>query len=196
MPITPARDEATSSPAELITRVRAREAAALASLYDHTVGQVYALALAMLRSREDAEELVVDVYERAWNDAHRYDSSRGTVIAWLLIMCRSRALDLLRQRAARGRTLASLAAEPQDDGHESPRSAAEADERNQILGVALEQLSPVRRQLISLAFFEDLSQQEIALRLRMPLGTVKSHLRRGMLELRDALGSGELNHEA
>jgi RNA polymerase sigma-70 factor (ECF subfamily) len=164
--------------------------AALSSLYEQTVGQVYAIALRVLRCKEDAEEVVCDVYSQAWHSARSFDSDRGPVMAWLAVMARNRAVDRLRQR----RDVLSL----DDERHAELAAslAGEAPGPDQVLAKfqegsavhrALESISAQRRQLLGMAFFQGLSHQEIADATRIPLGTVKSHLRRALAALQGRL---------
>ena len=167
---------------------------ALAGVYQQTVAQVHAIAMRLLRCREDAEEVVCDVYAHAWQNARTYDSRRGPVMGWLAVMTRSRAVDRLRQR----RNVLSL-----DDARQASLAASlvgEALSPEQVLTQfqsgtavhrALRSLSAERRYLLGLAFFHGLSHQEIAEATRIPLGTVKSHLRRALAALQ-----GELSADA
>jgi RNA polymerase sigma factor (sigma-70 family) len=159
---------------------------ALESLYDATVGKLYALASAIVRHPDDAEDVVCSTYAQAWELASSYDVRRGNVLGWLLMMCRSRALDLLRKRRAR----------PEISDPDAIDRAARAEEPDDLLALtqqssrvhaALAQLPIERRQLVALAFLRDLSHQEIAAHTGLPLGTVKSHLRRALLQLREHL---------
>ena len=160
---------------------------ALESLYDATVGKLYALAAAILKSVEDAEEVVCMTYAYVWANASRYDAARGTVLGWLLMLCRSRALDRLRQRHSNIVTVDAAGLE---------NMAADGDRPDDILSLmqersgvysALSSLTPERRQLVALAFLQGLSHQEIAEATGMALGTVKSHLRRALAQLRSQL---------
>jgi RNA polymerase sigma-70 factor (ECF subfamily) len=167
---------------------------ALSNVYEQTVAQVFAIARAILGSKEDAEEVVCDVYAYAWQHAPAYDESRGSVAAWLAIIAKSRAID----RRRRQRDAVSL-----DESRREGLAASLIDERfdpermlYQIqarcaLHIALESLPPRRRQLIDLAFFQGLSHQEIADAIGMRLGTVKSHLRRALAALQDRLAADE-----
>lgn len=174
--------------AGLIADMCAGDERALEQLYEATVGKVYALACAILRSVEDTEEVVCETYAYVWANASRYDAARGNVLAWLLMLCRSRALDLLRQRKSNAASvrIADLGAlEVASD--EKPDDLLSMVQEQSHVRAALLQLSPERRQLISLAFLQGLSHQEIAEATGMPLGTVKSHLRRSLIQLRGAL---------
>lgn len=174
----------------LVRAMAAGDQRALNGLYDQTVGQVFAIARSMLRSKEDAEEVVCDVYAGAWQHADDYDPARGSVIAWLGVMARNRAIDRLRQRReslslddARHEGIAgSLCA--QGPG---PEQVLDQFQAGGAVRRALESLSPQRRHLVSLAFFQGLSHQEISESIGMPLGTVKSHVRRALRELQAEL---------
>jgi len=173
--------------AQLIGKMARGNERALEGLYDATVGKLYALALAILRSAEDAEEVVCMTYAYAWANASQYDDSRGNVLGWLLMLCRSRALDRLRQRhanivAAGSRELESIAAEDNQ-----PEDLLLLLQQRSRVSAALSALSAERRRLISLAFLQDLSHQQIAQATGMALGTVKSHLRRALAQLREQL---------
>jgi RNA polymerase sigma-70 factor (ECF subfamily) len=165
---------------------------ALESLYEATVGKLYALASAMLRNAEDAEEVVCETYAQAWETAGTFDPARASATGWLLMMCRSRALDSLRKRRARGDSLDIAGFEQPDDAIHRPDELLSLMQQNSRVHAALGVLTPERRQLVSLAFLRDLTHQEIADATGMPLGTVKSHLRRALAQLRELL---EARHE-
>ena len=174
----------------LLTRMGNGEEPALEELYDQTVAKVYAMAIAILRNREDAEEVVCDTYSQAWNQATRFSAERSTVLGWLTVMCRSRALDRLRQRRRRDHPLLrdgiEALAEIPEDGVSAEDFVALLQTGSR-LRAAIALLSSQRQRFISLAFLEGLSHEEIAARTGTALGTVKSHVRRALVELRAAL---------
>jgi RNA polymerase sigma-70 factor (ECF subfamily) len=174
--------------AALVEQMRIGHERALEELYDATVGKLYALASAILRSAEDTEEIVCETYAYAWANASRFDASRANALGWLLILCRSRALDRLRQRRATASAL-DIAAMRQVDssGADQPFDVLSVMQQRSKVHAALSQLTPERRHLVSLAFLQGLSHQEIADVTRLPLGTVKSHVRRALTQLREAL---------
>jgi RNA polymerase sigma-70 factor (ECF subfamily) len=174
---------------ELIPRIAKQDQAALASLYDATVSRVYAVALRIVRLPEWAEEVTSDVYLQAWREARRYDAARGKVLAWLLIMARTRALDHLRRQdeALSHPDPALLVAEPSADADDA-LSLLQMTRDHHRLHEALTILSPQQRQLLALAFFRGLSHAEIVTHTALPLGSVKTHIRRALLVLREALG--------
>lgn len=173
---------------DLMVAIVARDQAALAQLYDVSVDRIYRLAYALTGNAADAEEVVGDVYLQAWQRAERYDAGRGPVIAWLLIICRSLSLDLLRRRRAQlaGREKLAQQVPPPDP----PPTAADLLnllQQSSSVHRALRELPELQGQMISLAFLRDMSHSEIAAAVRLPLGTVKSHIRRGLKSLRKAI---------
>jgi RNA polymerase sigma-70 factor (ECF subfamily) len=162
---------------------------ALAELYDRYARAIYSLALHIVGDQADAEDVVQDVFSQAWVQAPRYEASRGAVAAWLLTITRSRAIDRLRAHRARPdsepadeRQLLGLVdpAEPHDQGILT---------REQIgrLRDAMAGLPILQRVVVEMAYFEGLTQTEIAARLDEPLGTVKTRARLALLKLREAL---------
>ncbi len=178
---------------ELVARAATGDERAMTDLYDRYGGVLYTVAYRVVGQRADAEEVVVEAFAQAWREAGRFEASRGSVAAWLTMIARSRALDLVRARGRRDRLAASAAVSGMDVGRmaadpgASPTDNAEADERRRMVRQAMEGLSPPQRQAIELAFFEGLSQSEIAARLNEPLGTVKTRVRLGMQKLRESL---------
>ena len=173
----------------LVERMRGGHERALEELYDATVGKLYALASAILRSAEDTEEIVCETYAYAWANAARFDASRANALGWLLMLCRSRALDRLRQRRATASALDVVALER--------RSTAGAGStlRHSLLD-ATTQLActqPFRSSRPSGAtWFRSRSckacrTRRSRTRRSLPLGTVKSHVRRALTQLREAL---------
>jgi RNA polymerase sigma-70 factor, ECF subfamily len=169
---------------QLIERMRHGDERALEELYDLTVGKLYALAIAILRNVDDAEDVVCMTYAYAWSNASLFDRQRANVLGWLLMLCRSRAIDRRRERIAVPSEMSMNNAASDDS---SPDELLALIQERSRMHAALEQLSPLRRQLIALAFLQDLSHHQIAQVTGLALGTVKSHLRRGLCELREAL---------
>jgi RNA polymerase sigma-70 factor (ECF subfamily) len=178
---------------ELVARAAIGDERAVSELYDRYATVVYTVAYRIVGQRADADEVVVETFAQAWRDAARFEASRGSVAAWLTTIARSRALDLVRARGRRERLAASAAVNGlangpvADSGAAAPADRAEDEERRRMVRHAIDTLSPPQRQAIELAFYEGLSQSEIADRLNEPLGTVKTRVRLGMQKLRDAL---------
>ena len=184
---------APTSDTDLITRAAGGEERAMAELYDRYGPVLYAVAYRIAGQRADAEEVVLDTFAQAWREAARFDAARGSVAGWLTTIARSRALDLVRARSRRERITATAAAERPDSSpamggwRADPSSGVDYAERRKQVQLALEALSPPQRNAIELAFFEGLSQSEIAERLQEPLGTIKTRVRLGMQKLREYL---------
>ena len=178
---------------DLIARAADGDEHAMAVLYDRYGQVLYAVAYRIVGQRADAEEVVLDTFAQAWRDATRFEAARGSVAGWLTTIARSRALDLLRARSRRDRITASAAADRPDSPpamggwRADPSSGVEHSERREQVQLALETLSPPQRRAIELAFFEGLSQSEIAELLKEPLGTIKTRVRLGMQKLRECL---------
>lgn len=170
---------------DLLRRVAQRDELALGILYDRFGGLVYALAHRIVGQQVDAEEVAMETFSQAWRDAGKFDASRGSVAAWLCIIARSRALDLVRSHSRRQRLNESVAREPVDDSVGAPDVLH--DERRQAVGAALAELPEAQREAIELAYYQGLSQSEIAERLQQPLGTIKTRMRTGMLKLKETL---------
>lgn len=188
-----ASQPAAAADGELVTRAAQGDERAVGQLYDRYGAVLYAVAYRIVGQRADAEEVVVEVFAQAWRDAPRFEAGRGSVAGWLTTIARSRALDLVRARSRRDRITAAAAADRPDASpamgelRADPAGALDNDERRRQVRQALESLSPPQRQAIELAYFEGLSQSEIAERLQEPLGTVKTRVRLGMQKLRECL---------
>lgn len=174
---------------ECLDGICEQKQSALGRLYDLTVGRVYGVALRIVRHADMAEEVVSDVYMQVWRDAHRYDDARGKVLGWLLVIARSRALDLLRRQdeAFSHPEPYDLVTEP-ESGRQNPQDLLEATQAGSAVHQAMLKLNPLQRQLLSLAFFRGLSHSEIVEHSGIPLGSVKTHIRRALGVLRETLG--------
>jgi RNA polymerase sigma-70 factor, ECF subfamily len=170
--------------AELIRRMAEGHRAPLERLYSLYAGIVYSLAIRMLRNSADAEEVVQEVFVQVWRDAPRYDPGRGTPHAWLMTIARARAIDALRSARRREQPVElSRYSEAAEAGSGNSDWIAE----RHLVTTALGQISPAQREMLELAYFQGLTQTEIAARTRLPLGTVKTRIRTGMERLRDSL---------
>lgn len=171
----------------LIKGVVDQDQDAMTRLYDATSRLVYGLVLRIVADPSVAEEVLVDVYLQAWRQAERYNEDRGSPMAWLTTIARSRALDRLRsgsQDRQRSQPLELLGRHAAAIGADD---AAMISEVQKFVHQALDSLSPEQREVIELAYYRGLSHREIAAELGQPLGTVKTRTRLGMIKLRDML---------
>ena len=175
---------------EVARRFVAGDERALAEIYGRWSSLIYSLALRSLGDVTDAEDATQKVFVSAWQSRHRYDAERASLSAWLVGITRNVIADT---HAARARDRAIVhhamrhAAEEVVPGHENLLA------ERLVIADEMAQLDPVPRRVVHLAFFDDLTHTQIAARLDMPVGTVKSHIRRSLTKLRDRL---EVNHGA
>lgn len=171
------------SEAELLARAGRGDADALEALYHRHGPRAMGVALRVLRERADAEEALQETFIEVWRRAREYSPARGTVEAWLLTIARTRAIDRLRSRAARGRMVEAKSAEPPEPGPNLPDAASAAAQDAERVQDALQSLPVEQRLALELAYWEGLSQTEIAERTGQPLGTVKTRVRLALLKL-------------
>ena len=174
--------------AELLRRIADRRQEALAVLYDRFAPLLLALTRRILGNGADAEEVVQETFLQVWAQAGRYDPKRSSVPTWLVLLARSRAIDLLRSRRVRERTVASATAEgpPPDASPEGPASVW-YEERRARLAKALAALPEEQRQVLERTFYLGMSQREISEATGIPLGTVKTRTLLAMRKLRESL---------
>ena len=175
----------------LLEAICREDQAALEQLYTLTINRVYALALRIVRNESDAEEVSCDVYQQVWRNARQWNARRGNPLQWIMVIARSRALDTWRTRRwQRAQVHLDEAVEPyQDQAEPSVQELLEDFESGSRVHAAMAKLSAEQARMVSLAFFEGLTHQEIAERTALPLGTVKSHIQRGLAALRKALAA-------
>lgn len=169
--------------AACLAEIQEQNEDALGQFYDQTINNVYGLALRITGKAEDAEEVVSDVYLQVWEQADRYRAEKGSIMAWLLTICRSRAIDRIRKRQQSSPEISDTDCSELTDLVASPEYLLSNTQQHSSINQALQKLSSVQQQLLSLAFFRGLTYQEIADFIDMPLGTVKSHIRRSLIEL-------------
>ena len=172
----------------LMARIVGRDESALGDLYRLCAAKVFSTAVRIVAQHAQAEEVVIDTFWQVWREAPRYDAGRGLVISWIVTIARNRAIDSLRRHSVHGRREVFT----EDSLHEalaseepSTAEAAGSRQRDCQLRALMRRLEPVQRQMLSLSFFQGLSHQQIADHSGLPIGTVKSHLRRTLLQLRE-----------
>ena len=174
---------------EVIRRVAGADQGALGELYDLTSPLVFGLVRRIVRDFSAAEEVTLDVYSQAWRLAAAYSEEKGSPVTWLLMMARSRAIDYLRSRARRAKDLERPIEDAFDRLHPGPdpETSAITGNRQQLIRDVLASLEPEQVTMLQLAFFEGLSHGEIAGKTGIPLGTVKTRIRTGMMRMRELL---------
>jgi RNA polymerase sigma-70 factor (ECF subfamily) len=175
----------------LMKQVAQAQTSALGELYDRYGRLVFSLALHIIGDAGNAEEITQDVFTQVWRWGSSYDSSQGKLIPWLASITRHKAIDRLRQQQVRPEGHSSsldddLFTRPDENAAVEP--AVELNQQRQRVRSALRQLSAEQRQCLELAYFQGMTQQEIADTLNQPLGTVKTRIRLGMIRLREMLG--------
>ena len=172
---------------DVIARIARGDRDALRAAYDAFAGRAMAVAARILRSSEEAEEVVQDTFVEIWRRAAEYRPERGSPAAWIAAMARSRAIDRLRQRARDENAMRTLASQPPREPHPPPsESTARQQERSRVRA-ALASLPAEQRRTVELAYFDGLTQSEIARATGEALGTVKTRIRLGIEKLADAL---------
>lgn len=182
----------TSDGSELLVAVRLGDRAAFRALYDRFSSELLALCERILHHRADAEDAVADVFWEVWKRRERYDVTRGSARPYLMTLARSRAIDRLRSHAARPeqRAVSGRRVAEQDEltaPLPAPDESAVHGETKLRIVAAIAGLEANQRETMELSYYEGLSHQQIADRLGAPLGTVKTHIRKGLLKLRYAL---------
>ena len=176
---------------ELLKAIAARDEAALAHLYDRYRVILFGLLMRILNNREEAEDVLQEVFLQVWRKATDFDENRGRPFTWLVTLARSRSIDRLRTLAARERVAETSAREVSEDISDAATDAFKSEQRG-LVTKALSQLPDEQKRPLMLAYFDGLTQSEIAARLGAPLGTVKTRMRTGLISLRELLaGQGE-----
>ena len=175
----------------LLTRVAEGNREAFAQLYDRFASPLYGAAMQILRDAAEAQDVVQEAFLTLWEKAATFEASRGSAFSWAVTLVRNRAIDRVRMRRRRSELLAESA--PEDLGYLAgalqaggDENAAQGDEARAVRA-AVATLPPEQQRALELAFFGGLTQEEIARKLREPLGTVKARIRRGLMKLRDSL---------
>ena len=185
---------------EFLERLRARNVDAFRKLFQRHAPDVMAVCFRVLHNRQDAEDVLSEVFLELWNRFDKYDSERATLKGYILMIARSRAIDQLRSLSRSRSATQTLESTPHlqhPSTTDTITSLVKDESQRQAIG-ALQQLDPDQQKVLELVFFEGLSHSQIATRLDMPLGTVKSHVRRGLAKLKLLVRTSDqedCNHE-
>ena len=182
------RDREALSDTELFEEIAKKKTLAFSAFYDRHSSRLYGLALKMLKVQTLAEDVLQDLFLYIWQNAEKFDKSRGEPLGWLMILCRNRCIDKLRAKEKRARRSGSISEDVlqkvASNESKDPLETVHYNEMRRIVASALEQLPEEQRLLIEMAYFRGLSQSEIAQELHIPLGTVKTRVRLGMQKLK------------
>lgn len=179
-------EQATTADVETLRAIAGGDEQALAALYDRYRLILFGLIVRILHSQPEAEDVLQEVFLQVWRRASDFDEKRGRPFTWLVTLARSRAIDRLRSTSARERT-ADEAARATPDSISDAAADAVKSEQGEIVRSALAELPEEQRRTLLLAYFEGLTQTEIAERTGIPLGTVKTRMRSGLIKLRELL---------
>ena len=176
----------------LLDRVALADESALKALYELTSSKLYGVALRVVTNREWAEDVLQEAYLNIWKVAGTYQATLSPPMAWMGLLVRSRGLDFLRRRASdradRMQELDEVISDTVAGDSPNPMDTTQASEQAWALHQCLSQLENKQREVVSLAYLRDLSHSELAEQLRLPLGTVKTWIRRGLDQLRSCMG--------
>jgi RNA polymerase sigma-70 factor (ECF subfamily) len=174
-------------PMHLLQQIAGGDREAFRRFYDRYATLAFTFALRVLGARSDAEDLLQEVFLQVWRQAQSYSPQRGSPEAWLITITRSRAIDKLRSRHRRG--ISSVSADESSRGEVGVAPASQASEAKLTVQGVMARLPETQRLVLELAYFDGLTQSEIATRLGEPLGTVKTRMRAGLERLRGFLGA-------
>jgi RNA polymerase sigma-70 factor (ECF subfamily) len=171
---------------ELLKSIAAKDDVALALLYDRYRIILFGLLMRILNNREEAEDVLQEAFLQVWRKAADFDENRGRPFTWLVTLARSRGIDRVRTLSARERLAKAGAREVSEEISDAASDAFKSEQRGLVTD-ALAQLPDEQKRPIMLAYFDGLTQSEIATRLGAPLGTVKTRMRTGLMKLREML---------
>lgn len=176
---------------DLLDRIAAQDEAALKHLYEHAASRLYGLALRVVGNKEWAEDVLQESFLGIWRTAGSYRASLSPPMAWMGLVVRSRGLDFLRRRRVQ-RLHVNVAWDDDESSQpvseaQGPMQLVEASEQAVVLHQCLQRLEQPQRQVVSLAYLRDLSHSELASQLQLPLGTVKTWMRRSLEQLRKCM---------
>ena len=175
--------------AALLAKAGIGDRAAFAALYDSTKSKLFAVSLRIVRERHVAEEVLQESFVSIWNNAANYAAAKSAPMTWMTAIVRNRSLDIVRRPFLEVQDEEDYFASNMEDDRPGPDAQLVARRDQVNIERCMKGLDGEQQQTISLAFFQGLSHAEVASHLGKPLGTVKTHIRRGLLKLKSCLGS-------
>ncbi len=173
---------------DLLARVADGDKEAFGELYDHSAPRVLGLVRRLLRDSAQSEEVTQEIFLEVWQNAKRYDSTKGSAITWILTMSHRRAVDRIRSSQSSRVRDTKIGLRDIETEYDSVSESVEIRVEHERVGQALLRLTELQRQAVTLAYYGGYSHSEVAEMLKVPIGTVKTRLRDGMIRLRDELG--------
>ena len=171
-----------------LMRVAQGDRAAFSALYDATASRVFGLVRRLLVDSAQAEEVTQEVYLEIWQTATRYETNRGSAMAWMLTLAHRRAVDRIRSSQSSRNRDTRIGIRDLEREYDDVAETVEIRIESERVKRALDKLTELQRQAVTLAYFKGLSHSEVAAMLHVPVGTVKTRLRDGMIRLRDEMG--------
>lgn len=176
--------------AGLLRRAARGDADAFAEIYDATAARVHGLVLRVVRDRAQAEEVTQEVFLEIWRQSARYDTTRGSALAWLMTIAHRKAVDRVRSAEAATKRDVTYHHRNHTPEHDTTAEAAHASLEARRVRAALADLTAIQREAIELAYFGGYTHTEVAALLDLPVGTTKTRIRDGLIRLRDTIGVG------
>ncbi|MEX0736061.1 MAG: sigma-70 family RNA polymerase sigma factor [Bacteroidota bacterium] len=177
---------------DLLKRIQRRDQKALSLLYDRYAPILFPLSLRVVSSRDEAEEILQEVFLQVWEKADTYVAERGSVYSWVVTICRNRSIDRIRSRNFKKKTkevgLEASQSVPDSNRSSNPHDLVVLKGYAETVREALKSLSSLEMKILELSYYEGHSQSEIAAMLKLPLGTVKTKMRKGLQKLRQIVG--------
>jgi len=177
---------------ELMKRIKARDEEALAELYDLYNRLLYGMIISIVKKREEAEDVLQEVFIKIWESASTFDEERGNVYSWLVTLARNKAIDRIRSKDYKTQKKASQDVDAPEfflKGDKfDPLETTIFSDRTELVKRALDKIPESQSEVLKIAYYRGLTQREISEQLEIPLGTVKTRMRQGMIKLKDILG--------
>jgi RNA polymerase sigma-70 factor (ECF subfamily) len=173
---------------DLLARVAEGDQAAFGQLYDQSAGRVLGLVRRLLKDHAQSEEVTQEIFLEVWQNAKRYDPAKGSATTWILTMAHRRAVDRIRSSQSTRDRDTRIGLRDMETEYDSVSETVEITVEHERVGQALQRLTELQRQAVTLAYYGGYSHSEVAEMLKVPIGTVKTRLRDGMIRLRDELG--------
>ena len=177
---------------ELMRRIKGREEEALAELYDLYNRLLYGLIISIVKKREEAEDVLQEVFITIWEKASTFNEDKGNVYSWIITLTRNKAIDRIRSKGYKTQQKASQDVDAPEFSLEGdnfdPLETTIFSDRTELVRKALTEIPDKQSEVLKIAYYSGMTQQEISDKLKIPLGTVKTRMRQGMLKLKDILG--------